>query len=293
MSCCRWLFKRLGYSVFTISIFSCSVSAATLRWYKPDNPPGHILTGDYAGKGYSDLMQNFLTERLTEYVHQNVVAGYHRATIEMQKDTGCIVGLFPTEERQQYLLFSKVKQLVFSNGLIIAKRHLPLLKPHLNDNGAISIDAVSALASNKLIGGIATSRVYGESIDDFVRHKDSKLIRRSSENVFTGLLQMLLSDRIDYTFGYPVELAYATSTQKMPEAFVFVPIIEMPEYQTSHIACSNDPIGKQVIDRINQILTEYRHKPEVIEMYSTWLEEGLANRFKTLSADYFSLHIGS
>lgn len=278
----------LLYSSLNLPVYS--IEENTIQWYKPDSPPGHIITGTLAGKGYNDQVQKIYIDQLPEFHHYNITANYQRSVIEMRKRTGCIVGIFQTEQRSKYLLFSKVRQLVFANGLIIPDHHYASILNLLDDKGTISLEAFINQTESTLIGGVSNKRIYGKIIDQYINNSTSNLLKRSSDNVFTGLLSMLDLKRIDYTFGYPVELQYFIKNNNISDKFHFIPIREMPEYLTSYTACSKTPKGKEIIKKINGYLIKNRQSDAFYNIYKNWLDEESAIRFVKQSNAFYLKH---
>jgi uncharacterized protein (TIGR02285 family) len=280
-------FIKVSLLYFSVNLPTYSIEKTTVNWYKPDSPPGHIMSGPLAEQGYNDEVQKLFIEQLPEFKHHDITANYQRAVIEMKKSTGCIVGIFQTEKRAKHLHFSKVRQLVLSNGIIIPDHHYKNINNLLDDKGTISLEAFINQTKSSLVGGISNDRVYGEIIDQYINNGTNKLVKRSSNNVFTGLLTMLSLNRIDYTFGYPVELQYFLKNNIIEKQFHFIPIREMPEYLTSYTACSKSARGLKIIKSVNNYLRENRQSEAFYSIYKNWLDEESANRFVQQSNAFY------
>ncbi|MEW6983886.1 TIGR02285 family protein [Colwelliaceae bacterium 6471] len=287
----RYIFKLFVAAIFisrTCIAHSATDGRDTINWYKPDSPPGHIISGELAGQGYSDQMQNFLSKQLPEYKHKNVVASYERAVIEMQKNTGCIAGIFPNEYRREHLTYSVIRQLVFANGLIIPDRHYAKIAILLDQDGTISLETLLSQKELAFTGGVSKGRIYGTSIDNVIAKNEFKIVERASDDVFSGLLNMLAYNRVDYIFGYPVELQYALKRTNNSNKFHFIPLREMPEYLPSYVACSGSDAGKVIIEKINNVLIANRHTERFYNMYGQWLDAPSIKRLKKFSNKVFS-----
>jgi len=258
----------------------------TLNWYLPDSPPGYIVSGPFKGRGYNDEMLNYFIEKLPEYSHNKIVASYPRAVMEMSRDNGCLVGIYPSEERKDLLHYSVVRQVVYANGLIIPSELLSSLG-HLIEDNTISLKALAAFTKGNLIGGVAKDRIYGQSIDRYIKEHKASIILRPSNNVFSSLLEMLDSNRIDYTFGFPVELSYVSKKLDLKKRYRFVKIAEMPTFTKSYIACSKSAEGKKIIDMIDNQLSTIRSNGIVYSMYDKWLDESLVEQYRQYSNELF------
>ena len=264
-----------------------SLSAKEIMWYRPDFPPANFVDGLMEGLGYNDQTHKYMLSKLPQYKHADIVSSYKRALHNIKHTNGCILGLYKTTERQDYLIYSEPNLLTFPNGVVIKEKDLTYFKQYIGKKGFISIKKL--FADKSLIAGIADGRSYAGTIDTLLKSKQiaSQVVLRSGENVFTGLLNMLDKNRLDFMFGFPEELEYYTSLGILSHKMKFIPIQEMPKYEKSYIACSKNDWGQATIKDIDQVIIEQRTSPQYLSFYEFWLDFDSKKRHHQLSLDVF------
>ncbi len=265
-----------------------ALAQQTLNWYHPNFPPANFVEGLMEGLGHNDQAEKFIASHMPNYRHNYITASYQRIIHSLKFNQGCSVGISKNLEREKKLFFSIPYLLTFPNGVIIKESQFKQFAKYLENDNAISVKRL--LNDERLIAGIADGRKYQSFIDaelDKHRNKDNVMVR-SSTDVFSGLLQMLDRERVDYIFGFPEELAYHTSLGVLENKMQFIPISEMPRFLTSYVVCSKTPAGENAINEINRILTKYRAAPEFLRFYQFWLDFDSKKRHKKLSLAEFS-----
>ncbi|MFK5895140.1 MAG: TIGR02285 family protein [Pseudomonadota bacterium] len=286
--------KRALYA-FIIGVFFCAVNSTgnaaetkDLFWYFPDFPPANFVNGLMQGLGYNDQTQKFLMQNMPNYKHHKVIASYKRTLYDLKHKNGCAVGFYKDVEREKYLIFSLPNLLTFPNGLVIKEKDLPKFSQYLDKNNFISI--YQLIKDQKLHLGVANDRRYAGAIDLAIKQSHNHNIYfREGENVFSSLLHMLDSERIDYMFGFPEELEYHRSLGILQNKMKFIPIKEMLKYELSYIVCSKNSWGKSVIYDINKIIKKQRTSDQYLRFYEFWLDFDSKKRHHQLSKELFSL----
>ncbi|GAB3018709.1 TIGR02285 family protein [Bowmanella dokdonensis] len=247
------------------------VKSQEILWLRPDFPPATFVRGPLQDKGYNDLSRLYLADRLPEYTHRVEEASYERIARVMKERNACIVGFYKSPQREKHILYSQPRLMILANGLIIRASDRQRFAPFLREDG---IDVEKLAEQKSLLAGVADGRLYKGSIDPLIeRHRtDGHFHLRSGQDVFFGLLRMLDRGRIDYTFGFPVELTYQQRAQSLSQAMVFLPVAGMPKATQSYVACSRNPWGEKVIARINGIIAAHRLDPEYLSYYQSWLD---------------------
>jgi len=264
-----------------------SLNDKELVWYHPNFPPSNFVDGLMEGLGYNDQTEKYIAVQLKQYQHKFVVASYQRIIHSLKYAQGCVVGVYESEQRKKDLLFSIPYLLTFPNGLIIKEKELDKFKPYLNEKGFISIKAL--LANQQLFAGISGGRQYQGAIDNalLASSANNNIITSSNKDVFSGLLQMLDKNRIDYLFGFPEELEYHTSLGVLDNKMKFIPIDEMPRFLKTYIACSNNAWGIKTIAEINQLLFNIRSEAKFLRFYQFWLDFDSKKRHRSLTQQVF------
>ncbi|MDJ0623943.1 MAG: hypothetical protein QNJ17_13320 [Desulfocapsaceae bacterium] len=139
--------------------------------------------------------------------------------------------------------------------------------------------------------GIAHGRKYSGGIDEIpAAAKNIKhILERSSDDVFEGLLDMIMRYRLDYPLGYPVEARYLASQKGYRDDIVYYPVAEMEGKITlGHVGCPDNPWGREIIERVNSVLRKNRATPEFLEFYESWLDAETAKHCRKTALDYFA-----
>ena len=281
-----FLFLLVGFIFFPVQAQQ-SLNDKELVWYHPNFPPSNFVDGLMEGLGYNDQTEKYIAAQLKQYQHKFVVASYQRIIHSLKYAQGCVVGIYKSEQRKKDLLFSLPYLLTFPNGLIVKEKEVDKFKPYLNDKGFISIKAL--LANQKLFAGISGGRQYKGAIDNalLASSANNNIITSSNKDVFSGLLQMLDKNRIDYLFGFPEELEYHTSLGVLDHKMKFIPIDEKPRFLKTYIACSNNAWGIKTIAEINQLLLTIRSEEKFLRFYQFWLDFDSKKRHRSLTQQAF------
>ncbi|MDF2176832.1 TIGR02285 family protein [Aliiglaciecola sp. CAU 1673] len=268
---------------------SITVSAQEILWLRPDFPPATFVRGPLKDQGYNDLSRQFIVKRLPHYKHLLVEAGYERIVLFMREHNACMVGLYKSPEREVDLVYSVPRMLVLSNGLIVRTRDLEHFSPYMKDD---SIDLFALSRDPALIGGAADGRLYKGSIDQVIKQhrSDPNMLMRSGQDVFKGLLKMLDKGRIDYTFGFPVELTFQQHSGELQQSMTYLAVEGMPPAIPSYVACSRNNWGQEVIQQIDQILLANRSSDEFLGFYQSWLDESSKRYHRKVTLENFGLH---
>lgn len=262
-------------------------AASEILWLRPDFPPASFVQGPMKDQGYNDLTRQFLSRRLPQYQHSLLTAGYERIIRLMQEHNVCIVGLYKSPQRQRSILYSEARGVVLPNGVIIRAADRDKFMPYLSAGG---IRLPLLLKNSSLLGGVADGRLYKGPVDDELakHHQAEHLLRRSGANVFSDLLKMLDLKRIDYTFGFPVELVYQQRLATISQQMLFLPIENMPPATPSYIACSRNEWGVKVMADINKVLLAHRLSAEYLHAYQQWLDADSRLLHQQLSEKYLA-----
>lgn len=259
-------------------------------WYRADFPPVTIPLGEDAGTGFFDRVMSFLVERLPEYEHQYRTANFKRIISELQKgENACCPSLYKTEERDRFIAFSVPAMVVLPNGVITTEKKSEQLKPYVDANNKISLSAL--LNDQSLTLGISNGRLYSGGIDEILdRFRDRKNITvRSGDDVFKGLMSMLLLDRVDYIIGYPAEAGYFMKKAFKGDGYVYYPIAESRvPFTVGYIGCPKTEWRERFINRLNPILLQYRQTDDYLAFYDSWLDEYTGREFRKVARDFFS-----
>lgn len=280
--------RSLALFAVIISFAALNVNASEIVWYKPEFPPLSIVNGPDAGKGYSDKIENYLIENLSEYEHRVLIAPFKRTVRDMEKGVNaCSVTLLKTPQREAFIKFSQPARLLLPNSLIIRKEDLPAFKPFEDGQGKVSVETI--IQSGEVRIGYSNGRSYTKPLDALLEtYKGSSvLIERLGNEGPKGLLSMLDIGHIDAMFAQPVEAQFHSRHEAFSDKFTALPIAEITDYTVGYIGCSDTEWGRQVISRIDSLLDVAVKKPEFRAFYEEFLDEPSRLRYRNIYDGFF------
>lgn len=259
----------------------------TVRWLITDFPPQFILTGPNRGQGLAEIAQRIAERRLTAYRHiqETVPANYPRIERELKtRDNACFAAFLKTPERERAFVFSKSYRVMLPIELFVpADREQPPTR-----DGKVDLRALLQDGNFRL--GVMGGRKYGPGIDSTLdQHPhDAAVYRRLAQDQLEGLLNMMATEgrQIDGVLAYPNELEQRLALSgKTAPAMRRYAIAGTPEYLEGYIACSQSPLGRQVVQDINRLLGEIR--PAVSAAYAAQLQGEDRERYQALVKKVF------
>lgn len=262
----------------------------SITWLRPYFPPVTIPSGPDADSGYCDKIINFLIDHLPDYNHHFGTAHYQRILLQIrqEQEVNCSA-LYKDDERSQYVVFSIPALVVLPNGIVTRKVDRQLFAPYLNEAGELELTKL--IQDKNLNLGIAYGRKYSGGIDEIIAaaYPRDNIQERPGEEIFKGLLDMLMHQRIDYTIGYPAEASYLASQEGYSDDISFFHIAETQGQITlGHLGCPNNHMGRKIIERVNKILREHRETPIFLGFYEAWLDDETVNLYRQLALAYFA-----
>ncbi len=244
----------------------------TIIWIQNDFPPVWISEGPSKGTGGGDLIQKLLMEKLKGYNHFIRRANVSRLKIMMKNgEKVCACAKFKTPDREKIMYFNQIpSSFILSNGIITLKEKRLLFG---ND---FKMSLANTLKNKNLRLGITQDRKYGGQIDQILKLNKgtANIYERVGLDNTEGLLNMLLTSRLDYILGYDWELQYMLKQSMSPQkadSLIFLPIQEIKPYLISYIACSKTEWGRSVLGKIDEILREETPKEHYIEIWEQWM----------------------
>lgn len=122
-----------------------------------------------------------------------------------------------------------------------------------------------------------------------MHENDKHVTARSGNDVFQGLLQMLLKDRnVHYILGYPVEARYNAQKINHEDYILYYPIAETSAlYTIGQVGCPDTPWGRKIIREVDKIILQQRSSETFLNFYESWLDEETAKTYSKLANDFF------
>jgi uncharacterized protein (TIGR02285 family) len=223
-----------------------------ITWMRWDDPPIFVLSGPFIGTGVLDVTQNIVMQKLPKFQHTSLESTIPRILVEAEKKThACNAGWLDTPEWHKLFYFSKPVFVIPTNGVLIKKsklQEIQKLRPY----------SLQKFLDDKPKWKLGVGRLYGEGIDAVLEKnnykKNEKIIAISTS---LKVHQMLQSDRIDYTLGYPFEAVYYNELLKAKDKVVYVQLNDNANFVNVVIACPRDSWGKDIIDQVNAVLLQH------------------------------------
>lgn len=289
---------RAGLVFLLISIVGLSpvvsypqqtIQNSEIIWYRADFPPVTITKGVDAGFGFFDKVTEVLIKHLPEYEHLHHVANFKRIVVDLKnKKNVCCPSLYKTKEREAIISFSIPAVVVLPNVIITRKDLSAKFQPYLDKNAKLELYRL--LENTNLRLGISNGRKYSGGIDEIIepfKGADNVSIR-SGEDVFKGLLNMLLLKRIDYTIAYPIEASYFLKGKTdFDEIQIYFIAENKIDFTLGHVGCPKTEWGEKIINSVNHILKAHRQTPEYLGFYEYWLNDETIPIYRKMVRDYF------
>ena len=245
-----------------LNLFFSPIAGAekkTVIWVNENFPPAFITSGPDKGNGITDGAVSLYKQHLPQYRHQHLVANMARILALMKEGKNvCYAGFIKTPEREKYIRFSLPNIITYSNGLIVKTSRQEALFSSLK-----SVSLAQLLMADQLKVGLTKGRAYGKPIDTLLKThaaKSRNIFFRGGQDELLGLLKMLDQERIDFTIGYPWEIAYLASQQNRRDHYRVMPIQETAGHQwvISYAGCPDTEWGRSFIRDLNQALLKVR-----------------------------------
>ena len=186
----------------------------------------------------------------------------------------CHAGILKSPDRENFVYFSIPNCITNLHGIVVKKSRINAL---LGNNKSVSLE--SLLKNTNLKLGVSKSNSYGATIDKLLEKYKGKstILFRSGQDNHVGLLRMLKEERIDYMIGYPWEITYIESRMDLKGEIAVVDIEELEGQQwiVSYVGCTKNEWGRQVIEKLDAVLTRVRANDEYLFHAFKWLPDSV------------------
>lgn len=238
-----------------------------ITWAVNDAPPFYIKKGPNKGKGFGDLTQKLIIELMTEYDHKIVPCTLKRVMWDFKEKKEICFSTWIHNSTPELVYTSAPNIYYFPLGIITLKK----TRPQFNGN-VVSLDKV--MQNKKLVFGQPQGRGYGKKLDTIVekyRGNENFMVRGAADST-TGIMNMILRGRVDYTFDYPYVMSIFEKEFDKQGQFAFIPIKENQGVGViGAISCSRSDWGKRVIGDMNKAIIKARTLPRHRKILNEWL----------------------
>lgn len=249
---------------------SCFADDAEITWMLNEFPPSSIAGPIMQGQGYADRQLQFLIAHLPGFQHvvsMNATASRIWHEIGSREATICTLGAAKLPDREKVATFSIRGFFGARNEVVVRTDHLEAFAPFRDKAGAIDLGKLAASA--RLTGGYTENASYGPVIDAFIRTPKRKAPLQMTPHLRMPLL-LLETGRIDFVFGYYMELAYYRKIYNLDNNFTVLSTSPEPESQNGFVACSNHATGRKVIEAVDALLASDETMEAFIEPLRDW-----------------------
>lgn len=244
------------------------VRAEDVTWILPEFPPGFITGPFRTGEGYGDRQLRFLIEHLPQFHHTVLNGSALRVWHEMEHHDGiCTLSVAKLPEREKLAAFSARSFWATANRIVVRTDHLGEFAPYLDGSGAVNLALLGE--SRTLRGGYGDNTSYGPSIDAFIRDPGRKTPLELTQHLRMPLV-LLDKGRLDFVFGYDMEVRYYSQLNRLGDDFTALPVVPSLVHQKGYVACSNEETGRRVITAIDALLASDKGMQAFIEPLRDW-----------------------
>ena len=269
----RFIF-RLAAAMFVFSaMLVLSVGPAladeTVLWPYFSFPPMVVL--DEAGKpsGINITIQDMLFEALPQFEHQRIQSPFTRSMSNVKAGaTYCFTGLLRTPEREQWLAYSLPCRLSAPNVILARKGEMQ----GLVRDGAASVAELLEQPGLRL--GLVSGFRYGQGLDEIIASAQPDSVYHIHSLESAGhQIDLLLAGRIDWLITFPTQALYQARASGALDRLDFIPIAEPQEYIVGYVACTDNELGRQVIQGVDQVLADRVPTPAYREIFAGWVDQ--------------------
>lgn len=276
----RLLAMCLSFMVLVIMAGSSrafSEDKPTITWLALDWQPAWIEDGPWAGKGYAQVVEKMLQDRLPEYEHRSESSINVRLYSIIKNKEACFAaapyqGIDLDDEKRQGLVFSAPTFLFLYHGLIARDDAAPVIAEHEVDG---HVDFQALIKDNRVKGAFQPGRVYSRWLNN-IFSKDgnvANMFRWSGRTDLTqSMFKMMDAGRFDFFVDYYLMLRFHELTEGNSSHYRFYPLLEhKDQFGLGGIACNDTPQGRDVIGKINLILKDLRKTDQFTNANAFWL----------------------
>lgn len=260
-----WLLA-LGLS----AVASAQDNRTDIRWAVNTAPPFHIVSGDYKQQGLCDVLIDTVHRYLPELKKQREILPQPRIGRALERSENlCFACMIAKAQGEQGANYSQPTHVYLPHSIIANAKAAAQIKAKYS----VPVPLADLLADEDFHFGYPAGRRYGvlqPLIEGHDNRPGNRLVR-SGENGPVAILQMISSERLDYTVDYSIIRRYhELSTGQLLE---LLPIAENHNQPVQGaIGCSNNAWGKSIIEQINGVMPQIRRDAEFQQSLKFWFE---------------------
>lgn len=252
----------------------------TLLWVMVHSPPTAILQGLGQGLGFVDKALLLFQAGLPELQHQVLDGNYARAAVELRnKPNVCVAAFLRLPEREVFVHYSEPYLTALPYQLVTLQRERAgRLRLVFDAQGRVDLAELlqgvppGHLPQEGWRVGVAGGRSLGLRYDHMIKNlpTGARLSVRHGNPSVSGLLRMLMDDKVDAIIAFPTELSFAARELGLPSSELrLLPLRDADAATTLHVGCSRSALGARAIEGINAVIR--KQGPRIESFYREWL----------------------
>lgn len=262
---------RLTIFLFTALIWPNAWAAdSQINWAVNTAPPFHIVDGDYKQQGLCDVLIDTVHRYLPELKKIREILPQPRIGRALERSENlCFACMIAKPQGEQGAYYSLPTHVYTPHQIITNDKTANLIKQRYPQ----PVPLADLLADEQLQFGYPAGRRYGV-LQPLIEGQDNRpgnRLVRSGDNGPLAILQMIASERLDYTVDYSMISRYYQLTNGA--SLTLLPIAENHQQAVvGAIGCSNSAWGKSVIEQINAVMPQIHADAEFAQSLQLWFE---------------------
>jgi len=275
------LVGALAFFGFFCSLAAANTDRVVVVWQDLHYPPIGFTTGPLVGEGFMQKTRNWLIEQLPQFDHETTEIIIGRFVEQARHgEILCSTFLIQTKARKNFLTYSSPLYAMRPVSLLVAKDRLDDVFAATID-GHVDLSVIARL--NRLSVGIPLdyrfAEEFGQQLADL---RAAPLTAQAGE--LPLLVRMFDAGRIDALLAYEANLIYHQKQGQLNRAMVSFPLLHT-KLQPVSVSCTKSDAGDQLINAVNQILSDDENRRETARFYSQWISQSRRAEFMNALSD--------
>ena len=228
--------------------------------------------------GLMGTTMTMILDELPEYKTQVLFASVNSAfNLLKSKKNACTGNKALSEKRSQFSYATKFPQTISPGLRLYLKTNstfLEKIKSLVNDKQQLSVQRIlEQIKTSKF--GVVDGRLYGEQLDKLITDKQwqRRFWSRSSEDMASGLIDMLFSDRLDFIFEYPAIFTRYHPVSTVNNQFTSFAIEESSSFVLGYVLCSKTKEGQLLVNKIDKAIEKISKNNAYFDSHLSWVGE--------------------
>ncbi|MCP4112883.1 MAG: hypothetical protein GY749_46390 [Desulfobacteraceae bacterium] len=264
-------------TVLSILIMGASGRAEdSIIWPYIHFPTLYIAEEGKEPTGYGIDVTNYVISKLPEYKHSFKRIPPKRLFFNLKQGYNhCFYGAMKKPDREEYLHYSLPAKLSPPTTFIVIRKN------DLEKFGGAPLSFRKLLKNKKLKvvikGEIQYTKELNAILDEFKGQSNIHIV--SGDDLGKQELKMLIQKRIDYTV-YVTSILYEASKLGIRDKITLIPLQEKKSYEVAYFVCPKNEWGKQIIDKIDDILRKEVPKDVFFDFFKDQVTENNLPEFR-------------